>query len=119
MTLLAIYRAWARDERERLDGPPRGEGGSSDDEHGPIPDIGALIEHLSKIDGLTPNIVEAKLLPVYKQLRRDRDIEGRVCRGEDRVAVGNRVCKGIFTEIFRYSDVGCCWVIEVTSIISG
>ena len=119
MTLLAIYRAWARDERERLDGPPRGEGGSSGDEHGSTLDIGALIEHLSKLDSLTPLLVETKLLPVYKELRRDRDIEGRVCRGEDRVAVGNRVCKGILTEIFRYSDVGCCWVIEVTSIISG
>ena len=42
VTLLAIYRRWARNEKRRLDGPPRGgEGGSnSNDADGrPSPNI--------------------------------------------------------------------------------
>ena len=91
-TLLAIYRAWARDERERLDGPPGGGNVPSDGESGSCdlsrPDVGPLLEELIGTDGVTADVVEAKLLPLYKQLSRDCEIEGRVCRGEDRVEVG-------------------------------
>ena len=91
MTLLAIYRAWARDERERLDGPPRGGEGSPVDEpelntlsrH----DVGVLIEEFFNSDCVTQDVVEAKMLPLYAQLSQDCEIEGRVCRGEDRIEV--------------------------------
>ena len=91
VTILAIYRAWARDERERLDGSPRGGGVSSDGESGSCDlsraDVGLLLEELIGTDGVTADVVEAKLLPLYAQLSRDCEIEGRVCRGEDRVEV--------------------------------
>ena len=91
VTLLAIYRAWARDERERLDGSPRGGGVSSDGGSGSCDlsraDVGLLLEELIGTDGVTADVVEAKLLPLYAQLSRDCEIEGRVCRGEDRVEV--------------------------------
>ena len=94
MTLLAIYRAWARDERERLDGPPCGRKGSSDDGHEldilSRYDLGVLVEELFRTDGLTEDVIESKLSPVYAKLSQDCDIEGRVCRGEDRIEVGNR-----------------------------
>ena len=97
---MAIYRAWARDERERLDGPPRGREGSPTDgqELDTLSrnDIGVLIEELFNTDGVTKDVVEAKLLPIYAKLSKDCKIEGRVCRGEDRVEVRGKGVKGNF-----------------------
>ena len=96
MTLLAINCAWVRDERERLDGPPRGREQSPDEDHEPDTlsrhDIGVLIEPLFDTNGVTENVVEAKLLPVYADgvagvTEPGLWVEARVRRWGDRIEV--------------------------------
>ena len=67
--LVGYFRAWARDGRERFDGPPRGREGFPVGEHEPHTlsrhDVGVLIEEFFKSDRVTQDFVEAKMLPLH------------------------------------------------------
>ena len=73
---MAIYRAWARGDRRRLDSAPIGRNGLNGDTFGfeqlSRRDIERQIEDLFASDGTTD-----------QESHRDRYIEGRLCRGED------------------------------------
>ena len=113
--MLAVYSTWAKDERQRLDGPPRGGDGSgcavADPNCITRADIEELIglgqndefwvkellihflhfdpflDHMFLHNRVAEDVSDAQDLPLYKKLSRDCRIEGRVCRGEDRVEV--------------------------------
>ena len=94
MTFLAIYRAWARGERQRLTEPPRGHARASAGGPGPQSfsrrDIESMIEELFDSNGNFEVCTEERLYPLLETLSRESDIEGQVCRGEDRVEVSSK-----------------------------
>lgn len=46
------------------------------------------------------DVSDAQNLPLYEKLSRDRSIEGRVCRGEDRVEVSFKGRGSVFSDGF-------------------
>ena len=90
VTLLVIYRTWARDDRQRLN--DAGDGSYSD-ESGTASitrrDIEVLVQEMFSSNG------EVGMLPSYERLRRDCKIEGRDCRGEDRLEVRTNLLETI------------------------
>ena len=79
---MAIYRAWARGDRRRLDGAPSGRNRLNGDTFGfeqlSRRDIEKQIDDLFASDGAAD-----------AESNRDRYIEGRLCRGEDLDEVRN------------------------------
>lgn len=118
VTLLAIYRAWARDDRQRLVEPPRGRRRTHLDELNFEPitrrDIETLIGELFASNCSAERGSRANSL--YEKLGRDREIEGRVCRGEDRIEVRYNSRDFILSQNFRFYDVGCYYPTGATSI---